>query len=125
MVKFFVCEICGNVVELINDHGAPLSCCGTNMVFLTPNTVEASQEKHLPQVSRAEDGLKVKVGSVLHPMGNEHYIDFIYVKSAKGFQRVKLEIEGSPEAQFCCVGDGPVEVYAYCNLHGMWKTELK
>lgn len=124
MAKFFICNICGNIVGLIEDGGGPLSCCGKAMVYLEPNTVEASQEKHLPDVVKTEKGISVKVGSVLHPMEEGHHIDFIYVKTEKGGQRVRLDVGNSPEAEFCFVNDKPVEVYAYCNLHGLWKTEL-
>ncbi|MCL2617463.1 MAG: desulfoferrodoxin [Defluviitaleaceae bacterium] len=122
MAKFHLCEVCGNLTELVKDNGGPLNCCGKPMKFLTPNTVEASHEKHIPVVTKTENGVKVAVGSVLHPMGEDHFIDFIVVKSAKCCHRVMLDINGAPEAEFCCLGEGPIEVYAYCNLHGMWKA---
>ena len=124
MAKFLVCEICGNIVGLIKDKGGPLSCCGKSMTQLVPNIVEASQEKHIPDVTKTEKGIKVQVGSVLHPMLEEHYIDFIYVKTDKGGQRVALNIGQSPEAEFCFDGEKPEEVYAYCNLHGLWKVDV-
>ncbi|MCL2851829.1 MAG: desulfoferrodoxin [Defluviitaleaceae bacterium] len=125
MAKFFICDICGNIVGMVKDKGGPLACCGKGMTLLVPNTVEASQEKHLPDVKKTEHGLSVSVGSVLHPMVEEHYIDFIYVKTEKGGQRVNLAVGESPEAEFCCTGDKSLEVYAYCNLHGLWKTEVR
>jgi len=94
------------------------------MTHLEPNTVEASHEKHLPHVTKTENGIRVAVGSVLHPMAEEHYIDFIYVKTERGGQLTGLAIGDSPEAVFSFVGDKPVEVYAYCNLHGLWKVDL-
>jgi len=123
MTKFYICSICGNIVELVKNKGGSLLCCNKSMTYLEPNTVEASQEKHLPDVTVTENGLSVKVGSVLHPMTQEHYIDFIYVKTERGGQRIDLTISDSPEAEFC-LADKPVEVYAYCNLHGMWKVTL-
>jgi len=125
MAKFFICELCGNIVGLVKDNKGPLSCCTENMTYLEPNTVEASLEKHLPHVKKSENGISVSVGSVFHPMEESHYIDFIYVQTQKGGQRAKLDIGDSPEAEFCFVGDKPVEVYAYCNLHGLWKTEIR
>ena len=123
MAKFLVCDICGNIVGMVKDMGGPLSCCGKAMTVLEPNTVEASQEKHLPDIKKSERCLCVRVGSTLHPMDEEHYIDFVFVKTTKGGHRVKLETGGSPEAEFCFAeGDEPLEVYAYCNLHGIWKT---
>jgi len=124
MAKFFICKICGNIVGMIKDKGGPLGCCGSSMTHLVPNTVDASQEKHLPDVTKTENGICVKVGSVLHPMTEEHYIDFIYVKTERGGQRVELAVGESPEAEFCFAKDKGVEVYAYCNLHGLWKVEL-
>jgi len=124
MAKFFICSICGNIVGLIKDNGGPLACCGQAMTYLEPNTVEASQEKHLPEVTKSESGVSVKVGSVLHPMEEAHYIDFIYAKTDKGGHRVELAIGDTPEATFCFAGEAPLEVYAYCNLHGLWKTQI-
>jgi len=124
MAKFFACDICGNMVGLIRDKGGPLFCCGKPMTYFEPNTVEASYEKHIPDVEKTDKGISVKVGSTLHPMEEAHYIDFIYVKTGKGGHRVKLETGQTPEAQFCFENDEPLEVYAYCNLHGMWKKEL-
>jgi len=122
--KFFFCSRCGNVAVLAVVKGGVLTCCGEEMSVLSPNTVEASQEKHLPVVETTDCGIKVKVGGVSHPMQDEHHIDFIYVQTEHGGQRVKLEVGDSPEAEFCFVNDKPTEVYAYCNLHGMWKTEI-
>jgi len=124
MTKFFICELCGNIVELVKNGGGPLVCCGKPMAYLEPNTVEASQEKHLPDITKTENGIIVKVGSVLHPMTPEHYIGFIYVKTKNGRQRIDLPVDASPEAEFVFNGNKPVEVYAYCNLHGMWKVTL-
>ena len=122
--KFMICGLCGNIVGMVKDKGGPLSCCGKSMTQLMPNTVEASQEKHLPEVTKTSDGISVKVGSVPHPMEESHLVEFIYVKSAKGAQRVNFKAGDAPEAEFCCI-DLPAEVYEYCNLHGLWKTEVK
>jgi len=122
--KFYICEICHNLVGLIEDGGVPLICCGTEMVELTPNTVEASVEKHLPAVKLEGEILTVEVGSVPHPMEEAHHISFIYVETEQGGQRKCLEIGKEPVASFTFINDKPIAVYAYCNLHGMWKTEL-
>jgi len=124
MVKFKICKVCGNFAAMIHNKGGQMTCCGQNMTELIANTVEASQEKHLPAVTKTDQGIKVQVGSVLHPMESAHYIDFIYVKTEKGAQRKGLAVGESPEAEFCFVDDKPVEVYAYCNLHGLWKTDV-
>ena len=122
--KFYVCKHCGNMIELIDDKGVPLVCCGENMTELAPNTVEASTEKHLPAVSVSGDSITVQVGSVLHPMTSEHHISFVYVATQRGGQRKCLKVDEEPKLAFSFADDKPVAVYAYCNLHGMWKTEI-
>ena len=122
--KFFICEHCGNMVGLIDDRGVPLVCCGDDMTELTPNTVEASTEKHLPAVSVAGNEISVQVGSVPHPMEEGHHISFIYVETECGGQRKALKVGGEPKATFCLSDDKPIAVFEYCNLHGLWKTDI-
>ena len=122
--KFFICEICGNIIGLIEDRGGPMTCCGVEMVELVPNTVEASFEKHIPAVEKTENGIKVQIGSVLHPSEKEHHIDFVYVRTENGGQRKGVTIGYAPEMEFCFVNDKPLEVFAYCNLHGLWKADI-
>jgi len=121
---FFLCGRCGNLVVPVVDKGGRLVCCGEEMRRLEPNTVEASREKHLPAVEMTDCGIRVKVGEAAHPMTAEHYIDFIYVGTDDGGRRAKLEVGGEPEARFCLEEGVPAEIYAYCNLHGLWKTEI-
>ena len=122
-VKFFKCEHCGNVVIKVVDSSVPLICCGEKMKELVPNTVDASQEKHVPVVTRLDDcRIKVEVGSVAHPMTPEHHIAFIYVETENGGMRIDLK--DKPEAVFCTCNDKPIAVYEYCNLHGLWKVDL-
>ena len=123
--KFFICKHCGNLLGLIDNKGVPLVCCGENMAELVPNTVEASTEKHLPAVTVNGDKVTVAVGSVPHPMEENHYIAFVYVETKRGGQRKCLKVGEAPELSFCFTDDTPVAVYAYCNLHGLWKTEIK
>jgi len=123
--KFFVCNRCGNMLGLIVDKGIPLMCCGEKMSELVPNTVEASVEKHLPVVAVNNNEINVQVGSVLHPMEEAHHISFIYVHTENGGQRKCLKIGEEPKASFAFIDDKPIAVYAYCNLHGLWKTEVK
>ena len=122
--KFFKCQHCGNMVGLIADKGAPLVCCGEKMTELVPNTVEASTEKHLPAVTVSGDSVNVQIGSVLHPMENEHNIAFVFVETECGGQRKALNVGAEPKLTFSLSDDRPVAVYAYCNLHGLWKTEI-
>ncbi len=122
--KFYKCAHCGNVIEKVVDSQVPVWCCGEEMEELIPNTVDASGEKHLPVVTRIDQNtIKVEVGSVPHPMLPEHHIAFIYVETQRGGVRVNLT--DKPEAIVCTCADEPIAVYEYCNLHGLWKTELK
>jgi len=123
--KFFICNHCKNIVGFIDDKGEPLVCCGENMAELVPNTVDASGEKHLPEVAISGNNMSVQVGSVPHPMVDEHYITFIYVETENGGQCKALKPGDEPNAEFSFVKDKPVAVYEYCNLHGLWKTEVK
>lgn len=121
--KFYKCNHCGNVIVKAVDSGVPVVCCGEPMVELKANTVDASTEKHVPVVTRLDDcRIKVEIGSVAHPMTPEHHIEFIYVETEHGGIRVSLTDQ--PEATFCVCTDRPIAVYEYCNLHGLWKTEL-
>ena len=123
-MKFFICEHCGNLVGVINDAGVPMMCCGQKMTQLIPGTVEASVEKHLPVVTVDGDKVKVEIGSVAHPMAEEHSILWVYLQTDKGGQRKNLAVGEAPVAEFSLLNEKPVAVYAYCNLHGLWKTEV-
>lgn len=123
--RFYRCSHCGNMVGLINDAGVPLMCCGTKMEALVPNTVEASGEKHLPYVHVEDGSVFVNVGTVEHPMADEHYIEWIYLETEDGGHRKALRPGEKPEVTFALGDDKPVAVYAYCNLHGLWKTDIK
>ena len=124
MAKFYVCRHCGNLIGMIHDAGVPIICCGEKMEELVPNTVEASGEKHVPQVTVADGIVKVDVGSVAHPMTPEHSIQWVYVKTEKGGQRKNLQPGEAPTVSFSLADDKPLAVYAYCNLHGLWMTEV-
>lgn len=123
--KFFICKHCGNLIGLIDNKGVPMVCCGEKMTELIPNTVEASVEKHLPVVTALDNKLEVEIGSIPHPMEEAHHIDFVYVETECGGQRKILKIGHTPKAVFSFEEDKPIAVYAYCNLHGLWKTEIK
>ncbi|HBR07866.1 MAG TPA: desulfoferrodoxin [Clostridiales bacterium] len=122
--RFFICRHCGNFVEMIHSSGVNMICCGEEMTELTANTVEASAEKHLPVVTVTGDKVHVAVGSVAHPMVEKHYIQWIYLKTDKGVQRKCLLPDNTPEAAFALVDETPLAAYEYCNLHGLWKTEI-
>ena len=120
--KFYICSHCGNIVEMVKDVGVKPFCCGQKMEELIPNTVEASGEKHIPSVSVSGDVVTVNVGSVDHPMVDEHFIEWVYVKTDKGGQRKHLKPGQAPKVCFTlCEGDEVVAVYEHCNLHGLWR----
>lgn len=123
--KFYKCNSCGNIVELVENGGGELVCCGKPMKELVANTTDAATEKHVPVVEIEDGKAIVKVGSVDHPMTPEHYIQWIYLVAGNKSQRVDLTPDDSPEAVFY-VGDEKVNaVYEYCNLHGLWVTILE
>ena len=123
--RFYICEHCGNIVGMIHDAGVPLVCCGQKMTKLEPNTVEAAVDKHLPVVTVEGDTVKAVVGEVAHPMTEEHSIQWLYLQTDRGGQRKSILPGEAPEVTFALNGEKPVAVYAYCNLHGLWKTEVK
>ena len=122
--KFYVCKICGNLIGFVDNKGVPLKCCGENMAELAPNSVEASREKHLPVVEVFGDVAEVSVGSVPHPMEDGHYIGFVFVETVKGGQRKRLTAGEAPKVKFRFADDRPLKVYAWCNQHGLWVTEV-
>ena len=125
MIKIFKCSKCGNILEYIEGLGGPLTCCNESMSLLVANTVDASYEKHIPEVTLKGNELLVKVGSIPHPMEAAHYISFICVETKQGSMRKALKAGDLPEAKFALTADDKaIAVYEYCNLHGLWKKEL-
>ena len=122
--KFYICRHCGNLISMVHNAGVPVVCCGQKMDPLVPNTVEASGEKHLPVFSIEDGVVSVSVGSVAHPMIPEHFIEWVYLETEKGGQRKAFSPGEAPEVKFWLGDDKPVAVYAYCNLHGLWMTEV-
>jgi len=122
--KFYVCEHCGNMVGMINDAGVPMMCCGQKMTKLEAGVVEASREKHIPVVTKEDGFIKVEIGSVAHPMAAEHHIAWVYLQTDRGGQRKCLEVGSEPVVKFAIKDETPVAVYAYCNLHGLWKADV-
>jgi superoxide reductase len=119
-LKVFKCNVCGNIVEVLNDGAGQLVCCGQPMKHLVENTVDAAKEKHVPVKEAVDGGLKVKVGSVAHPMDETHYIQWIEIISDGKIYRQALKPGDSPEALFPVSGEWTAR--EYCNLHGLWKS---
>ena len=122
-MRFFRCEHCGNIIEMVNDTGVPVMCCGQKITELIPGTVDAALEKHVPVYTVEGNKVMVTVGAVEHPMLPEHYIQWIAIETKQGSQRKTLSPGEKPAACFTlCEGDELVAVYEYCNLHGLWKA---
>lgn len=122
-IKILKCNHCGNIVTYIENKGVPVVCCGEKMTVLTANTTDAAQEKHVPEYKVDGTKVTVKVGSVAHPMTEEHHIAWILLVTESGYSIKYLDHTAAPEAEFIISGgDSVCGVYAYCNLHGLWKA---
>jgi len=121
--QIYKCEICGNIVEVLHEGAGELVCCGKPMKLIVENTTDAAREKHVPVIEKTADGYKVSVGSVLHPMIDVHYIEWI-----------ELDADGQVFRKYLKPGDTPVAIFnvsaenvtarEYCNIHGLWKGTL-
>ncbi|MBN2038736.1 MAG: desulfoferrodoxin [Spirochaetes bacterium] len=121
--QVYKCEICGNIVEVVHASDGQLVCCGKPMMLFEENTVDAAKEKHVPVVEKTADGVKVKVGSVAHPMEEKHFIEWIEIIHPDGkVDRKFLKPGESPEAEFCAEVESGAIVREYCNVHGLWKA---
>ena len=121
-MKFYKCNHCQNLIEIVDDRKVNPVCCGEKMMELVPGKVDASLEKHVPVVEVKDGVVEVMVGSVAHPMTEEHLIEWIVVETDKGVYRKNLKAGEAPMARFMLLDDEKVvNVYAYCNLHGLWQ----
>ncbi len=123
-LKFLRCNLCGNIITFLEDSGVVPVCCGETMNELTANTEDASTEKHVPEVTVEDNKISAVVGSVIHPMVEEHYIQFIALETDNGLHVRFLAAGQEPKAVFELNGEEAVAVYEYCNLHGLWKKEI-
>ena len=122
-MKFYKCEICGKIVAMVKETPVDTMCCGQVMRELVPGTTDGATEKHVPVYTLEGNTVKVKVGSVEHPMTDAHHIEWIAIETENGNQRKELKPGDKPEATFALVPRDKVKsVYEYCNLHGLWKT---
>lgn len=122
LLEVYKCELCGNIVEVIHGGGATLVCCGQDMTLMTENTVDAAKEKHVPVIEFADGGVKIKVGSVSHPMEEKHYIEWVEIVADGKAYRQFLKPGEAPEA-FFPVAVKTLTVREYCNLHGLWSAK--
>ena len=120
-LQIYKCEICGNIVEVLHEGAGELVCCGQPMKRLVENTVDAAKEKHVPAIEKTASGVKVRVGSVAHPMEEKHYIEWIeIIADGKAFRQF-LKPGDAPEAVFEIKAQ-KIEAREHCNLHGLWKA---
>ena len=120
-MEFYKCNHCGNIIAYVKNNGVRVKCCGSDMIELVANSTDASEEKHVPVYSREGKYLHVSVGGGGHPQTKEHHIEWIALVTKNGNQRKVLNSEGEAKASFLIEEDDEVkEVYAYCNLHGLW-----
>ncbi|MBQ6795197.1 MAG: (2Fe-2S)-binding protein [Clostridia bacterium] len=122
--KFYKCSHCGKIVALVKESGVPVMCCGTKMEEIIPGSVDASEEKHVPCFTIEDNMVVVTIGEVEHPMTEEHHIEWVSLQTNRGNQRKFLSVGDKPAICFSLCPNEKVEaVYAYCNLHGLWKAE--
>ena len=123
-MKFYRCSKCGQMVAVVKKTGCDVFFCGEAMQEVIPGTTDAAVEKHVPVFTLNGNTVDVTVGSVEHPMLEEHYIEWIAVQTEQGNQRKALKPGDAPKASFALTeGDEVKAVYAYCNLHSLWKAE--
>ena len=122
-MKFYRCAHCGKIIAVVKESGVPVMCCGQKMEEIVPGTTDAAAEKHVPVYEVKDNIVTVCVGSVAHPMVEEHYIEWVSLQTTGGNQRKALTPGQAPRVQFAlCEGEEVVAVFAYCNLHGLWKA---
>ncbi|MAF20918.1 MAG: desulfoferrodoxin [Parcubacteria group bacterium] len=119
--QVYKCNVCGNIVQVLHPGGGQLVCCGQPMELQIEKTEDEGQEKHLPVIKKTERGIKIKVGSVAHPMGEKHYIEWIEIAVNGNRGRHFLKPGDKPETEFPAKHEN-VQVRAYCNIHGLWKS---
>jgi superoxide reductase len=120
LMQVYKCTICGNIVLVLHAGGGTLVCCGKPMELQLEKTSDIGQEKHVPVIERTPNGIRVKVGSVPHPMEEKHYIEWIEVTADGATCRKFLKPGDKPEAEFAIKAD-IISAREYCNLHGLWK----
>ncbi len=120
--QVYKCNICGNIVEVLHAGAGELVCCGQPMELLTENTVDAAREKHVPVIEKTGEGFRVTVGSILHPMQDDHYIEWIELIADGQVYRQDLKPGDAPEATFCIRAQS-VKAREHCNLHGHWMAQ--
>lgn len=120
--EVYKCSICGNIVEVLHAGVGELVCCGQPMELLVEKVQDAGNEKHVPVIEKTSTGMKVKVGSIPHPMEQKHYIEWIELHADEAVYRKFLQPTDKPEAEFCVTAK-KLSARDYCNIHGLWKSK--
>lgn len=124
-LKLFRCKHCGNIVEMVESSGVSIVCCNEQMKELVANTTDGAKEKHVPVIKVNDTIVTIEVGTIAHPMLEEHHISWIILETEEGFQKKYLDPTGAPVASFAITPtDKVIAAYEYCNLHGLWKATL-
>jgi len=119
--EIYKCNVCGNIVEMVHTGAGQLVCCGQPMVLQVANTVDAAKEKHVPVIEKTDKGIKIKIGSIAHPMEEAHFIEWIEIIADRKSYKKFLKPGDAPEAEFCVEAKN-IKAKAYCNLHGLWEA---
>ena len=121
-LRVFRCKKCGQMVMMLKKSKCDMYCCEEAMAELIPGTTDAAVEKHVPVYEVKDNKVYVTVGDVIHPMMEQHYIEWIVLETKNGIQKKDLTPEDEPKAIFPLIeGDSVIAVYEYCNLHGLWR----
>jgi len=120
--EIYKCEICGNIVEVLNSGGGQLVCCGQPMILLKEKNKEELKEKHIPVIKSNEKGVEVTVGEIPHPMEEKHFIEWVEISTEKGYSKKFLSPGEKPNALFLTKAKN-LKARAYCNIHGLWETK--
>ncbi|MDD1698952.1 MAG: desulfoferrodoxin [Methanoregula sp.] len=123
MFEVYKCEVCGNITKVVHNSAGLLVCCGKPMILQQEKTADAGKEKHVPVVEKSEKGIRVKIGSVPHPMEEKHYIEWVEVRTGENVYVRGFKPGETPETEFCNA-DTSVKARAYCNVHGLWTNKI-
>lgn len=122
-IKFYFCKHCGKIITMVNNANTPTICCGEEMQELEPGVTDGIYEKHVPEVSVNKGKVTVQVGKIMHPMSEDHYIQWILLQTDKGIYMKELTYEDKPKVDFfISKNESIIGVYSYCNLHKLWKN---
>jgi len=123
MFEVYKCEVCGNITKVVHNSAGLLVCCGKPMILQQEKTSDVGKEKHVPVVEKSEKGIRVKIGSVPHPMEEKHYIEWVEVRTGENVYVRGFKPGETPETEFCNA-DTSVKARAYCTVHGLWTNRI-